>query len=97
MESQNSELQDAIIGEIKRLRVQNDISQLQLSRILNISAGQIGNIESPKYQHKYTLKQIQTFCNYINYPLEQIFLTEEERASEDVISLLINKIIAYYE
>lgn len=97
MRTNNSDYQDYVINVIKSLRIANNISQVQLSDILQISTGQIGNIESPKFPHKYTLKQIQGFCKYINYPIERIFLSEEDDSSENKIELLINKIIEYYD
>jgi len=68
-----------------------------MSNILGISDGQVGNIESPRYQHKYTLKQIYTFCSYIDYPFEKIFLTDDEILSKRHINILIEKIIQYDE
>lgn len=97
MENQKTAFQEFIIGRIRELRTQNDISQQRLSKILGVSVGQVGNIESPKYQHKYTLRQIQTFCDHINYPTERIFLSDEEYNSQDAMKILINKIVAYYE
>ena len=70
---------------------------MALSDILNVSDGQIGNIESSRFQHKYTLKQIYTFCTFINYPFEKVFLSDEELASKNSIALLIKKIIQYEE
>ncbi len=95
MENQKTEYQEFIIGRIKELRLRNDIGQQKLSRILSVSTGQVGNIESPKFPHKYTLRQIKTFCDHINFPIERIFLTDEERASENAIGLLIDKIVEY--
>ena len=95
MKSKNSPIEELVIQKIKQLRIERNISQLALSDILGISDGQIGNIESPKYQHKYTLKQIYTFCTFIEYPFEKIFLTDEELNSNKYINTLITKIIEY--
>lgn len=97
MKSKNSEIEEQVIHKIKQLRIERNISQLALSDILGISDGQIGNIESPRYQHKYTLKQIYTFCSFIEYPFEKIFLTDEELSSNKYINTLIIKIIQYEE
>ena len=97
MKSKNSPIEELVIQKIKQLRIERNISQLALSDILGISDGQIGNIESPKYQHKYTLKQIYTFCTFIEYPFEKIFLTDEELNSNKYINTLITKIIEYEE
>ena len=97
MVSKNSEIQEQVIQTIKRLRTERGISQLALSNILGISDGQVGNIESPKYQHKYTLKQLYDFCSFVEYPFENLFLTQEELKSKDAIRILIDKIIKYDE
>lgn len=91
----NNKLQDAVIQKIRKLRTERNISQSALSNILNISSGQIGNIESPRFRHKYTLKQIYTFCKYIKFPFELIFLTEQEAKSANNKDLLIERIIEY--
>lgn len=83
--------------KIRKLRLERNISQMALSDILDVSDGQIGNIESSRFQHKYTLKQIYTFCTFINYPFEKVFLSDEELASKNSIALLIKKIIQYEE
>ena len=95
MKCKNSNIEDQVIQKIRRLRIERNISQSALSDILGISDGQIGNIESPKYQHKYTLKQIYEFCSFIEYPFESIFLTEEELKSKNIVKLLIEKIVEY--
>lgn len=97
MNSQKSVFQDIIIQKIKHLRTDNNIRQLGLSNLLEISSGQVGNIESSRFQHKYTLKQIYTFCTHIGYPTERIFLTDEEISAANHINLLIQKIIEYDE
>lgn len=97
MTSKKTEFQEQIIQRIKDLRFERGISQLALSNILDISDGQVGNIESPRFQHKYTLKQLYTFCTFIKYPFENLFLTEEELKSKNAIELLISKIIQYDE
>lgn len=95
MNCKNSNIEDQVIQKIRRLRIERNISQSALSDILGISDGQIGNIESPKYQHKYTLKQIYEFCSFIEYPFENIFLKEEELKSKNIVKLLIKKIVEY--
>lgn len=92
---QNNEIQYAIIQKIKALRIEHNISQTVLSEILGISSGQVGNIESSRFPHKYTLKQIYSFCSYIDYPVENIFLSEADLKSFNKCEQLIKKIIEY--
>ena len=89
--------QDKVVQTIKKIRLQKNISQAKLSEILGISRGQIGNIENPKYTHKYTLKQIVTICKYIDYPIEKIFIPEMTIATEcsNAINALMERVIRY--
>ena len=50
-----TEYQLEVISRIRKLRIENEVSQVGLANLIDISNGQIGNIESPKFQHKYTL------------------------------------------
>lgn len=95
MECRNSAIEENIIQQIRKLRMEHNLSQQALSNILGVSEGQIGNIESPKFQHKYTLKQIYKFCKFIDFPFEKMFLSEEEAVSDNKINLLIERIIDY--
>jgi putative transcriptional regulator len=97
MTTTKSEYQSEVILCIKKLRTDRNISQIQLSDILSISPGQIGNIESSKFPHKYTLKQIHEVCKYCNYPIESVFLSEDETnlKKRDLIDLLISKLVEY--
>ena len=97
MESKKTHYQQEIILLIKRLRQDNDVSQSQLSEILGLSSGQIGNIESPKFTHKYTIRQIYEICKHFKYPIEQLFLNDEEMTlpKKEIIDTLIKKIIDY--
>ena len=87
-----------IINKLKQKRIQRGNSQKDIADFLEISVGLIGNIESTKYPHKYTLKQIKLLCQLYNTPIEQLFLSVNELSeSKDVINLLIDKIINYGE
>lgn len=89
--------QDKIIQRIKKLRTDEGISQAKMSEILGISRGQMSNIENPNYPHKYTLKQIDTLCKALNYPIERIFLPDMEIAPvcSNVVNELIKNIVRY--
>ena len=97
MDTKISEIQEKVIRSIRELRMQRGISQRSLGDILGISDGQVGNIESPRFKHKYTLKQIYDFCDFVQYPFENLFLTDEELKSNNAIKLLITKIVQYDE
>ena len=97
MNTESVDYQDAIIQRIKKLREERNISQARLSEILNISRGQVGNIENPRYSHKYTLKQIVTICKHLDYPIEKIFIPEMVIESECsyAIKALIENVVRY--
>lgn len=92
-----NDFQLEIINRIRNLRIDNDLSQAGFSDILDISYGLVGNIESTKYEQKYTLKQIHKACEYFQYPIENLFLTEEElkKNKSEIIKILIKKLIEY--
>ena len=93
----NIDYQDEIIQRIKKLRTDKGISQAKISEILGISRGQMSNIENPNYPHKYTLKQIDTLCKALNYPIEKVFLpdTEIAPACSEAVDAVISSIVQY--
>ena len=97
MKSESIDYQDKVIQSIKKLRTERGVSQAKLSEILGISRGQIGNIENPKYSHKYTLKQIDTICKHLDYPIEKIFLPDISIAPEcsEAVNAVISSIVKY--
>ena len=97
MKTVNIDYQDEVVQTIKKIRLENNISQARLSKILGISRGQIGNIENPNYTHKYTLKQIVAICKHLDYPIEKIFLPDIAVAPEcsKAINSVIESIIKY--
>ncbi len=97
MKTAKSKYQEKVINKLRKLRMDNNISQAQLSDILSISPGLVGNIESYKYSHKYTLKQIKMICDYFNCSVDNIFFDDDEQINDknEAINLLILKIIEY--
>lgn len=81
-----------VINRVKTIRVEHGMSQMQLANILNVSNGQIGNIESTKYSHKYTLSQLFCICKYFKINIVLLFLPNEREATIDQV---IEKIIEY--
>lgn len=94
---ENTNYQDEIIQRIKKLREAQGISQSKLSEILGISRGQVSNIENPHYSHKYTIKQIDTLCKALNYPIEKVFLPDSEitPACSEAVDAVISSIVKY--
>lgn len=91
-----SNYQNVIITKLRRLREEHGYSQNDIAILLGISNGHIGNIESYKTSHKYTLAQIYMICKEFNYPIEHIFLEDDDyNLNIDITSLIISKIIKY--
>ena len=92
-----SAYQNDVIFRIRVLRERNGYSQLRIAELLGLSSGQIGNIETPKQPHKYTLAQLQVICNEFHVPIEQVFCSSAEEAASITINDLVHKIIEYQE
>ena len=91
-----SEFQQEIITSLKEYRLKEGYTQQEVGVLLGISNGQVGNIESPKMPHKYTLSQISMLCDAFQIDIERIFLNELELMDNDnKIKSLIKKIIEY--
>lgn len=91
-----SDYQNQIIDKIRVIRQQNGYSQNQVAAIIDISSGQMGNIESPNRSHKYTLTQLSMICNEFNISIVDIFLENSESLDKtETINRLINSIIEY--
>lgn len=91
-----SEYQNIIVDRIRRIRLSKNYSQQDISAILDISNGQVGNIETPTKSHKYTLAQIAALCDEFNIKITDLFLEDIEGLnSEEVLRRLINSIIEY--
>ncbi len=84
-----TDYQQEIIAKVKRLRESRGINQAQLAKDLGISPGQLGNIESYKYNHKYTLKQLSALCNMFDYSIQKLFCNDESPSYSDLMSAVI--------
>ncbi len=85
-----TDFQNEVVNRIRRLRIKNGISQIRLAAIIDVSNGQIGNIESPRFQHKYTLKHLYLISNYFKVPFEYLLTGDNIKlGSEELIEFLI--------
>lgn len=94
MKSLKTSCQLDIISRVRVIREKNRVSHGQLAEFLGISNGLVGNIESPKFPHKYTLSQLYKICKRFDIPFAQLFMVD---CSEDMIDVLIEKLIEYDE
>lgn len=93
-----TDFQLRVINIIRELRQGQNASQATWPSCSICEApGLVGNIESPRFPHKYTLKQLSVLCEAFQYPFENLFLDEKETLLpyKERIKLLINKIIDY--
>lgn len=89
-----TDYQNEVVNRIRLLRIDRDISQVGIANVINVSNGQIGNIESPKFQHKYTLKQLYLIAQYFEVTLDYILTGKHTTLDSEN---LIKTIIKYYD
>lgn len=92
-----TDYQQQVINRIKLIRESRGLSQLSFSKLLDISPGQMGNIDSCKQPHKYTLKQILKICDFLEITIEEIFFANTERSKAFSTRDIINAIIKYQD
>lgn len=54
----NTPIEDYVISEVKRRRLELGISQAALADYINVSKGFIGDVENPRRRAKYNLQLI---------------------------------------
>lgn len=92
-----TDYQQQVINRIKLIRESKGFSQLAFSKLLDISPGQMGNIDSCKQPHKYTLKQILRICDFLEITLEEVFFADNEKCEVFSTRDVINAIIKYQD
>ena len=83
-----------VISRLKKLREEKKYTQASIAKLLEISPGQLGNIESIKQEHKFTLAQILKICDALEIDIESIFLPEKEDVETREV---IEEIVRYQE
>ena len=73
-----SDYQQQVISRIRVLRERKGVTQLSLANMLGISPGQMGNIDSCKQPHKYTIKQIMTICDMLGIGIEDVLFPDDQ-------------------
>ena len=90
-----TEYQYKVISRLKKLREEKNYTQASLAKLLEISPGQLGNIESYKQCHKFTLAQILKICDLLEIDIVEIFLPNKEGNVEP--REVIEEIVKYQE
>ena len=80
-----------IISRLKKAREDKSFTQASIAKHLEISPGQLGNIESYKQDHKFTLAQILKICDLLEIKIEEVLLPEKTANAEirDVIEVIV--------
>lgn len=92
-----TDYQQKIINRIKSIRENKGYTQLAFSKLLDISPGQMGNIDSCKQPHKYTIKQILKICDFLGVEIEEIFFTDVKNGTSFSTRDIVVAIIKYQE
>ena len=74
-----TQYQYEVISRLKKLREDKNYTQASLAKLLEISPGQLGNIESIKQEHKFTLAQILKICDELGVSIESMFLPDNDK------------------
>jgi transcriptional regulator with XRE-family HTH domain len=64
--SKSIQIDNYVIGKVKEMRIKHKISQAELARLMDVSEGFIGNIESPNYRAKYNIKHLNDLAIIFN-------------------------------
>lgn len=92
-----SDYQQQVINKIKALREKQGITQLAFSKLLGISPGQMGNIDSIRQPHKYTIKQLLTICDTLGINIEEVLFPRSAKSMTYSVRDVVTAIIKYQE
>ena len=84
-----------VISRLKKAREDKNFTQASIAKQLGISPGQLGNIESYKQCHKFTLAQIMKICELLEIDIVEIFLPD--RGDNAKPREVIEEIVKYQE
>lgn len=97
MERKKTKYQIFIIDKLKRLREDKEYSQASVAKIIGISPGQMGNIESYKRKHKYTLKHIYSLSQLFEVSIENILSDDGCVIEKGDVNKVLQQIIKYQD
>ena len=92
-----TEYQQKVINRIKAIREGKGVTQLAIAKLLDISPGQMGNIDSYKQPHKYTIRQIVTICDSLGVKIEDVLFPNEFSSKTYSVREVVDAIIRYQE
>lgn len=65
-----------VIERVKKIRMQQNVSQSLLAYGIGVTSGFIGQVESPKYPAKYNLNHLNEIAKYLNCSICDFFPKE---------------------
>lgn len=86
-----TDFQNEVVNRIRELRLGRGLSQIDLANIIDVSNGQIGNIESPKFRHKYTLKHLHLIATVFDTNMAYLLTGSHQVVDTDTIIQLLIK------
>ena len=89
-----TEFQYEVISRLKKAREDKNFTQASIAKHLGISPGQLGNIESYKQCHKFTLAQIIKICELLEIDILDILIPERE---ENIDPRVVIEVIVKYQ
>ena len=89
-----TEFQYEVISRLKKAREDKNFTQASIAKHLGISPGQLGNIESYKQSHKFTLAQIMKICELLEIDILDILIPERE---ENIDPRVVIEVIVKYQ
>lgn len=78
-----------VLLRIKQLRLNAQLSQPKLADLLDVTNGQIGNIESANQPQKYTLAQIVRLCEEFGCTINSIFTGKNTCTQDELIAAIV--------
>ena len=92
-----SDYQQQVISRIRTLRDKHGVTQLACAGLLGISPRQMGNIDSFKQPHKYTIKQIMIICDALGVEIESVLFSISDNKQAYSTRDVVDAIIKYQE
>jgi transcriptional regulator with XRE-family HTH domain len=90
IEVEISEMDLFVINKVREMRVQKELSQVDLSIMLGMSEGTVGKIENPKLRDKYNIRHINLLAKALRCSPKDLF--PEKPLPNDVVLLKLRHV-----
>lgn len=72
-ETMKTNIEQYVIDQVKKRRMELKISQVALADYINVSKGFIGNVEVPKNDYKYNLNHLNEIAKVLHCSIRDFF------------------------